>query len=166
MERRKTAMLMPELVPGPLWGRSAHKMLGSKAVWKKQIRGDTLAEANNRCSICKSSEGRMTCHEKWGYDDKRCVATLLGFEIHCSNCDLVVHAGRAFKLGYGEIVVSHLCALNHWDIKRAVAVLKRAMDVWMRRSEEEWGIMVASSLVERYPELAALPRFVPSPIAY
>jgi hypothetical protein len=50
----------------------------------------------------------MICHEKWGYDDKRLVATLLGFEIHCSNCDLVVHAGRAFKLGYGDIAISHL----------------------------------------------------------
>ena len=108
----------------------------------------------------------MTCHEKWGYDDKQCVATLQGFEIHCSNCDLVAHAGRAFKLGYGEVVISHLCAMNHWDIKHAVTVLKQAMDVWMKRSREEWRIKVASSLVERYPELTALPRFVPSPTAY
>jgi hypothetical protein len=166
MASREKALLMPELVPGPLWGRSAHKMLGNKAVWKKQIRGDTLADANDCCSVCKSSEGRMTCHEKWGYDDKRCVATLLGFEIHCSNCDLVVHAGRSFKLGYGEVVISHLCALNNWDIKHAVAVLNHAMAVWMKRRKREWRIKVASSLMERYPELAALPRFVPSPIAY
>ncbi len=166
MERRKTALLIPELVPGPLWGRSAHKMLGSKAVWKKQIRGDTLAEANNRCSVCKSSGGRMTCHEKWGYNDKQFVATLLGFEIHCSNCDLVAHAGRAFKLGYGEVVISHLCVMNNWDIKHAMTVLKHAMDVWMKRSKEEWIVKVASSLAERYPELKALPRFVPPPTAY
>jgi hypothetical protein len=166
MRRRKIAPLMPELVPGPLWGRSAHKMLGSTAVWKKQIRGDTLAEANNCCSVCKSSEGRMTCHEKWGYDDKQCLATLLGFEIHCSNCDLVAHAGRAFKLGYGEVVISHLCALNHWDIEHAVTVLKHAMDVWIKRSEGEWRIEVASSLAGQYPELTALPRFVPPPTAY
>lgn len=166
MERRKTAQLMPELVPGPLWGRSAYKMLGSKAIWKKQIRSDALVEADNRCSICRSGQGRMTCHEKWGYDDKQCVATLLGFEIHCSNCDLVAHAGRAFKLGYGEVVISHLCAMNHWGIKHALTVLKHAMDVWMMRSEEEWRIKVASYLLERYPDLAALPRFVPPPTAY
>jgi len=166
MERRKAALLMPELVPGPLWGRSAHKMLGSKAIWKKQIRGDTLAEAGNRCSVCKSSEGRMTCHEKWRYDDKELIATLLGFEIHCSNCDLVAHAGRAFKLGYGEVVVSHLCAMNHWGIKHAVSVLEHATDVWMKRCEEEWRIKVAPYLVERYPEVTGLPRFVPPPTAY
>ena len=141
-------------------------MLGNKSVWKKQIRGDTLADANDCCSVCKSSDGRMNCHEKWGYDDKRLVATLMGFEIHCSNCDLVAHAGRAFKLGYGETVILHLCAINHWDTKYAVTVLKHAMNVWIRRSEEEWKIEVASYLVERYPELAALPRFVPPPTAY
>jgi len=166
MERWKTALLMPELVPGPLWGRSAHKMLGNKAVWKMRIRGDALAEANDCCSVCKSSEGRMTCHERWGYDDRQFVATLLGFEIHCSNCDLVAHAGRAFKIGYGEVVISHLCAMNECDVDHAVTVLKRAMDVWMKRSKEEWKIKVASSLVKRYPELAALPKFVPPPAPY
>ena len=166
MRRNNVAPLIPELVPGPLWGRSAHKMLGSKAVWKKQIRGDTLAISNNCCSVCKSSNGRMTCHEKWGYDDRRSVATLVKFEIHCSNCDLVAHAGRAFKLGYGAIVISHLCAMNQCDIKHAAAILKEAMNVWMERSEKDWRIMVASSLVERYPELAALPEFVPPPNAY
>ena len=78
----------------------------------------------------------MTCHEKWGYDDKQFVAILLGFEIHCSNCDLVAHAGRAFKLGYGEVVISHLCALNHWDFEHAVTVLKHAMDEhWLLTGE-------------------------------
>ena len=166
MNRKDAALLIPELVPEPLWGRSAHKMLGSKAVWKRQIRGETLAEADNCCSVCKSGEGRMICHEKWGYDDKRFVATLLGFEIHCSNCDLVAHAGRAFKLGYGEVVISHLCAMNHWDVKHAVSVLKHAMDIWMKRSRREWRIKVTPLLVARYPELAALPRFVPPRIAY
>jgi hypothetical protein len=166
MKRKNVAPLIPELVPGPLWGRSAHKMLGSKAVWKKQIRGDTLTNSNNCCSVCKSSEGRMTCHERWGYDDRQSVATLLGFEIHCSNCDLVVHAGRAFKLGYGDIVISHLCAMNQCDIKHAVAILNEAMNVWTERSKKDWRIKVASFLVERYPELVALPKFVPPPVAY
>jgi len=141
-------------------------MLGSKAVWKSQIRGDTLANSKNCCSVCKSSVGRMTCHERWGYDDGQSVATLLGFEIHCSNCDLVVHAGRAVKLGYGHIVISHLCAMNQCDINDAAAILKEAMNVWMGRSKKDWTIKVACSLVDRYPELAALPRFVPPSVAY
>src|SRR5580698_155442 len=108
----------------------------------------------------------MTCHEKWNYDDRQSVATLVRFEIHCSNCDLVAHAGRAFKLGYGAIVISHLCAMNQCDIKHAAAILKQSMDVWIERSKKDWRIEVSSNLVERYPELAALPGFVPPPIAY
>jgi hypothetical protein len=157
MNRKNVALFIPELVPEPLWGRSAYKMLGTKAIWKTHIRGDTLANSNNCCSVC---------HEKWDYDDRRSVATLVRFEIHCSNCDLVAHAGRAFKLGYGAIVISHLCAMNQCDIKHAAAILKEAMNVWMERSRKDWRIMVASSLVERYPELAALPEFVPPPIVY
>ena len=166
MKGRWVAQIVPEMVPEPLWGRSVHKMLGNKAIWKKEIRGNTLADSNNCCSICKSGEGRLTCHEKWGYDDKQSLATLLGFQIHCSNCDLVVHAGRAFKLGYGETVISHLCVMNKCDTEQAVAVIKEAMDVWTKRSAKNWIIEVAPNLVERYPELAALPHFVPNPIVY
>jgi hypothetical protein len=56
--------------------------------------------------------------------------------------------------------------MNHWDIKHAVTVLKHALDLWMKRSKKEWSITVATSLVEQYPELARLPRFVPPPTAY
>jgi hypothetical protein len=78
----------------------------------------------------------------------------------------VAHAGRAFKLGHGDTVISHLCATNRWDIKRGMAVLEEAMDVWMERSQKDCRIKVAPSLVKRYPELNALPRFVPPSVAY
>jgi hypothetical protein len=166
MRRKNVIPLVPELVPEPLWGRSAHKMLGSKAVWKQQIRGDAMADARNSCSVCKSSDGRMTCHEKWSYDDRQFIATLLGFEIHCAKCDLVVHAGRAFNLGYGAAVISHLCAINGWDPEHAMAVIQDAMDVWTKRSRKRWKIRVESALIKRYPELVALQRFSPPPVAY
>ena len=61
---KKKMLLLPELVPGPLWGRSAHKMLGNRAIWKKQIRGDALTRASNRCSHfanrMKSDSSAMT----------------------------------------------------------------------------------------------------------
>lgn len=52
MAPKRKALSVPELVPSPLWGRSASKMLGTRAVWKKQIRGNALAQANNRCEVC------------------------------------------------------------------------------------------------------------------
>lgn len=103
----------------------------------------------------------MTCHEKWCYDDKLHTATLVGFEIHCSNCDLATHSGRAFNLGYGDIVISQLCAVNRWKPEEAVNALKDAMKIWEKRSKRKWKIKVAAVLVSRYPELKALPKFDP-----
>jgi hypothetical protein len=56
--------------------------------------------------------------------------------------------------------------MNQCDIEHAAAIFTGAMNVWIERSKKDWRIKVASSLVERYPELAALPRFVPPPVAY
>jgi len=101
---------------------------------------------------------------KW-FDDESDTASSF-FADNSQGCDLVAHAGRAFKLGYGEIVISHLCAMNRWDIEHAAAIVRKAMNVWIERSKKNWRIEVASNLIESYPELAALPGFVPPPILY
>jgi hypothetical protein len=55
-KRRSTAAphvahrLVPELVPKPLWGKSAKNTLGPTA-WK-QIRQDVLAAAEHACEMC------------------------------------------------------------------------------------------------------------------
>ena len=36
----------------------------------------------DRCQFC-NADARLECHDKWEYDDKECVATLVGFEIRC-----------------------------------------------------------------------------------
>jgi len=51
-------------------------------------------------------------------------------------------------------------------MEHAAAIFTGAMNVWIERCKKDWRIKVVSSLVERYPELAALPRFVPPPVAY
>jgi hypothetical protein len=165
---KKKLLLLPELVPGPLWGRSAHKMLGNRAIWKKQIRGDALTRASNRCSFCKSDEGRLICHDKWQYNDKQSIATLIGFEIHCSACDSVTHVGRAFMGASNEereevlrFVILHLAQVNKCKPEMAQKILMAAMDQWIKRSNMKWTIEVAATLVEQYPELVALPEFVP-----
>jgi hypothetical protein len=165
MARPKKAPIMPELVPQPLWGRSASKMLRGKAAWKT-IQQDARAKTNGFCVVCGSDKGQLSCHDKWKYEDKTSTATLVGFELHCQNCDSVAHAGRAIKLGYANVVISHLCALNGWDHERAIEALGSAMDVWHERSRKRWKVVVASALVKKHPELAALPKFFSPPANY
>jgi hypothetical protein len=161
---------MPELVPGPLWGRSAYRMLGSKVVWKKQIRGDALSEASNRCSICGSEGQRLVCHDKWKYDDKQATATLIGFQINCGDCDAVTHIGMSVQISQREEVmlsaVAHLCTVNQCTPEVAVNILTDALAQWEKRNKKKWRVRVAPALVKKYPELAALPKFVPPPANY
>src|SRR5580704_9555102 len=89
--------LAPELVPKPLWGVSAYRALGKSSPWKA-IRLDTLKKASNKCGFCDSHSG-LECHDQWKYDDKKCTATLVGFEIRCKLCHLATHIGRAMQLG-------------------------------------------------------------------
>lgn len=167
---KKTFVLIPELVPAPLWGRSAYRMLGQRVIWKKKIRPDALTAANNRCCICGAADGRLICHDKWQYDDKNATATLAGFEIHCGMCDTVTHLGRAMQGDDPREVflaaLAHLCAVNHCPPNAAQGILADALAVWEQRNKKKWTIEVAAPLVKRYPELAALPEFVPPPLSY
>ncbi len=165
---KKTPLLAPELVPVPLWGRSAYRMLGSRGIWKKKIRPDALAHANNRCSLCGSNGDRLICHDKWQYDDSRAIATLIGFEIHCANCDAVTHAGNAYRLGPQDeimgLILSHLSTVNQCSVEEAVKLLSSALSRWEQRSKKNWTVKVDAVLVKKYPELAGLPDFVPPQI--
>lgn len=171
MASRKKLRLVPELVPRPLWGRSAHRMLARRVAWAKKIRPDALAKAKNCCSICGSTgEGPLTCHDKWRYDDKTATAKLVGFEIHCGKCDAATYSGRLMNKGLPKEVeidaLQHFCSVNRCTPKDFRCVLASAMDEWHKRSERQWTVKVAAPLIKRYPELAALPDFVPPPMRF
>lgn len=87
--------LIPEMVPKPLHDISAAKLFKGRVVWTKKIRFHAPERAGNRCEICNEQpEGSLICHEKWQYDDTLFIATLIGFEIHCRDCDRVTHIGH------------------------------------------------------------------------
>ncbi len=156
--------LLPELVPRPLWGRSVFRMLGRNARWM-QIRSDALAKSNNSCSICGSNDGKMSCHERWRYDDANSTAILSKFEIHCSKCDAVTHFGQAVNRGSREqilgSILQHLCSVNKCTLKSAQSILVSAFDQWEERNRKTWNLKVDGAILKRYPELATLPEFVP-----
>src|SRR5262249_5898098 len=93
--RRKSIHLVPELVPKPLFGISLYRLL-PRAKWEL-IRNQELTISKNRCAICLDVGPGLICHEQWFYDDGKSIAMLIGFEIHCQECDLVTHMGRAFQ---------------------------------------------------------------------
>jgi hypothetical protein len=158
----KTHKLVPELVPRPLWGISAPRALNKSTAWKA-IRKDTIAEAGNRCLFC-STDTRLECHDKWKYDDKNCVATLVGFEIRCKMCHMATHIGRARKLGFLAEAVMHICSVNGCTPDDVRKIVDAEMPRWERRSKKRWTVVVAPTLLKRYPSLQAVPLMTSSEV--
>jgi hypothetical protein len=160
------ARFVPELPPKPLWGRSASTMFGQRLIWRKQIRPNALALANYSCELCGAKGPRLDCHDKWLYDDTNARVTLIGFEIHCPDCDAVTNLGHAANdRGNPEevclAVLAHLCRVNQCTLEAARGLLMAALEKWSVRNEKSWQIVVSTSLIQRYPELARLPNFIP-----
>jgi hypothetical protein len=148
--------LVPELVPEPLWGVSAYRVLGKSTPWKA-IRQDTLNKASNRCQFCESEGPQLACHDKWEYDDRKCIATLIGFEIRCPLCHLATHIGRAMRIGHLREAVEHICRVNACTVKNVEKMIDAEMPLWKKRSKKKWNVVVAPLLLQRYPRLQAVP---------
>ena len=148
--------LRPHLVPKPLWGKSAANLL-KRADWER-IRREALQAAGRVCQVCCDAESgsALNCHELWHYDDEHGTATLVGLRMQCRNCDSAVHMGRAVKRGFGNAAIAQLVKVNVIGPREAKMLYRGAMDEWRRRNKKQWRIVVAESLVERYPELAIL----------
>ena len=118
MKPPNSLKLQPELVPEPLWGTSAHRLLGHTKPWAT-IRKAALQAAENSCSVCRTTQSRLSCHDQWRYEDNKGVATLVGFTILCADCHGATHMGRAVEHGFGEEAIAQRCRVNR--ITRAAA---------------------------------------------
>jgi hypothetical protein len=64
--------------------------------------------------------------------------------------------GRAVKRGLGNAAIAQLVKVNVIGPREAKMLYRSAMDQWRQRNKKQWRIVVAKSLVGRYPELAIL----------
>ena len=128
-----------------------------RADWER-IRREAQQAARRTCEVCSDAESAnaLNCHELWDYDDEHGTATLVGLRIQCRNCDSAVHMGRAVRRGFGAAAVAQLVKVNGIGPREAKMLYRNAMDEWKQRNKKQWRIVVAKSLVERYPELAIL----------
>jgi hypothetical protein len=154
--KTKTYRLLPELIPEPLWGVSAYRVFGKTKPWK-EIRQETLENAGNRCESCEADGPQLACHDKWKYDDKTRVATLIGFEIRCILCHSATHIGRAIELGFEQDAIRQLCKVNRCTEREVEEMIVAAMSQWEERSEKKWTIVIAPALLKRYPRLQEVP---------
>jgi hypothetical protein len=149
---RTLVKLQPELVPGPLWGRSAYRKLGRGKEWRS-IRQDALQASGSRCEACGVSTPPLFCHEKWDYNDRTGTATLVGFEILCDPCNWATHIGLAGVRGHSQEARAQLARVNHMTPEEVEALIERATGDWKRRSQMRWKVAVKHRLLGAYPQL-------------
>jgi hypothetical protein len=146
-------LLLPELVPKPLWGKSVFRTI-PKREWNK-IREIVMAESEGRCQICGTlNEKGMTCHEIWSYGDSEQRAILTGFRITCRECSLAHHIGLAKRQGLEEAAIQQLLKVNRISLLEAKQLIAEAKAKWRHRNEHEWKVFVSSELIKRFPILS------------
>ncbi len=168
LEIKPTWRLLPALVPLSLEGRSVFRALRRGAKWKR-IRSMVIARARARCEICGQSRDKgMICHEVWSYDDTSDVATLTGFELVCPECNVALHIGGAgarkamhfpadsLELDPTAIALDRLMEVNKMTFPEAVALLNHANRLLDERSQVQWEMQIAPSVVADFPFLAGL----------
>jgi hypothetical protein len=154
-----------QLVPKPLWGINAHKLLDDSD-WEA-IRQVALEAAKRTCECCgfhpaHAVKGTLICHEVWEYDEKAGTATLIGLRIHCQPCDFATHIGRAIRHGHKREAFTQLCKVNGLTAKQAVELYKSEMTIWRARNLLKWRIAIVGSLLESHPTLARLEAATPT----
>jgi len=148
-------MLVPALVPEPLWGLSAAAKL-PRSQWQA-IRAEALRLGDSRCAHCGTRHDKgLVCHELWDYGEDDFVATLAGFQIVCRDCTSVHHIGRAAKLGFKEQALAHMATVNGTSVEKAVNDADAAYLLWRERSDHGWRIRVDEMLLRAYPQLATI----------
>jgi hypothetical protein len=130
-----------ELVPKPLWGLSLHRLL-PKETWNA-IRNDFIATNGRKCGICGETEGTMSLHEVWNYDDEKRVQKFEKFILLCGMCDHVKHMGLAGilakegKLDLGQ-VIEHFCKVNNCTREDLKKHMSATSETWKKRSKCQW----------------------------
>jgi len=152
---RRRAKLKPELVPQPLWGINACKLLRPQSLWRC-IRSAELERAGQRCEACTEITAPLYCHEQWRYDDRRRKAILTGFRIVCKKCNRAVHMGLAHSHGELPAALAHLARVNSITEAEANRMFERASATWERRSLKNWRVTVRPRLLKAFPQLRVL----------
>jgi len=152
-------VLVPELVPRPLFNKSVHDQFKNDKRWKR-IRDEARAKVDSRCSAC-ASQSNPHCNEVWKYHDGGDigVAELVAFEILCRDCHDAHHIGRIMALGDRGVfntVLGHLANVNGIAPRDALALVDASLTTHAKRSKKPWTVTVAPNLLALYPDLIAI----------
>lgn len=137
----KKLILEPDLIPRTSFFRNLRALLKT-GEWDI-IRRSIYAQAGHKCEICNGVHYSLHCHEVWAYDEKAGIQQLAGLICLCPDCHESVHYGLAEIRGRSEIALKHIMVVNGIDRDTALAVVKKAFDLWRKRSTRFWTLDVS-----------------------
>jgi len=137
MKENKSYKLNFELVPEECWYTNLRSVL-SPNQWDI-IRKDAYRRADWKCRICGVRNTRLEAHEKWDYDEKRALQTLVDVLALCKDCHEVVHISRTQLIGRGAEAMEHFMKVNDCTQSDFHNALKVANEEYIRRNKiESW----------------------------
>ncbi len=126
-----------ELVPDSCWSSNLRSILPPK-MWDV-VRRDAYKRAGGKCVIC-GKPGRLEAHEKWEYDDEKCVQRLVDVVGVCRACHEVIHIGRTTLMGREKEASEHFMKVNGCSYAEYRKALGEANEKNIERSKKEWSI--------------------------
>lgn len=130
--------LCVDLVPKTAWFSNLRSELTADE-WTL-VKRATFGPARYRCQACggKGDQHPVECHERWDYDERTSVQTLLGTVALCPACHEATHFGLARVRGRDHMAKRHLMTVNGWSDAQLHSHIRESMEAWKRRSERTW----------------------------
>lgn len=138
-----------ELVPEGCWYQNLRSALPPE-LWDV-VRKDAYARANGRCMNCGKATARLQAHERWSYDEERCVQKLEDVVAVCAACHAVIHIGRTQLMGNEKAAIEHFMKVNGASYADYRRELGKANEEHARRNRiSEWALDI--SWLKRYSQ--------------
>ena len=136
-----------ELVPSTAWNQSLYNLLPRKE-WT-DLKNKVFTKEGHQCYICGSSEGILSLHEFWSYDEPTYVQKLVEFHHLCNLCHKIKHIGfwchtvdgqaKLEQEGYSpDDLVTHFCKVNNCSKEDFERYEDESFKVWKKRSQHGW----------------------------
>lgn len=132
--------LFVDLIPSSCWFKNVRACV-SGTDWDR-LRRVVYARAGHRCEICGTA-GRLDCHERWHYDERKGVQSLRRLIALCGLCHGATHIGFALTRGRGGQERRHIAKVNGWSAQDVEYHIEAAFEEWHRRNARKWTLDLA-----------------------
>jgi 5-methylcytosine-specific restriction endonuclease McrA len=126
-----------ELVPDSCWYSNLRSIL-SKKQWDF-LRQDARERAQGKCMICGKKTDKLDAHERWSYNEEKCVQKLEDIVAVCKDCHSVIHIGYTQLKGDERRAEDHFMKVNKCSYAEYRKALGIANEDHIRRNKVlEW----------------------------